>query len=162
MDLLEDLSARAKALAARHGLEISEDPAMCLSDPRLETIEQVCHELAHALQLADNAPVIADVLDRGHLGVKLSNEVGKAIQKLPKDHQELHEVRCFAIEEEVFWQLGIGHRWESVSAINAAEVQVDTRKWNRRSMQQEWSRYAYEAQPLAERIAQMVREAPVA
>ena len=76
--LLDDLANRARALSARHGLDISEEPAMCFSDPRLETFEQVCHELAHALQLGMD------------IDVKVSDCLGAKIDQIPKADQDLH------------------------------------------------------------------------
>ena len=155
--LLTNLEARARKIAARCGIEIHDDnpdlvglddnPAMCFSDPRLEVVEQVCHELAHAVQL--------DIMDF----TKVSGRVSAKIVLMPtKADQDLNEVRCFVIEEEVFWHLGVGLQWMPGDAIAAVEAQVNTKTWTPRKIQLEWTRFAYEALPLATQIANLFKE----
>ena len=145
-NLLTDLAERARLLAQGHGLEISEDPAMCFNDERLQVLEQACHELAHALQL--ELP----------MGMRVSDAVSIALDTMTIRNREVNEVRCFTIVEEVFWMVGIGRRWNLSDAIAALEIQIDRERWGRLRINQEWARFGHDGLPLAERIVVMLRE----
>lgn len=112
-DEAERLFTAATKMADVMGIEFPDDGVVPLEDPRLEAVEHVCHELAHALLLG--IPVI-----RKH--TVLSDRIEVALRELDGEAAECNEALCFVVERAVLPELGI--EVEEAALYDALLVQV--------------------------------------